>query len=116
MKTKDENQIPKIAHLSNSWIAEQKVRCGKPNCRCARGTLHPAHYLFTRTDGKLLKRYIQKDDVARVREEVKLARAHRKARRERIQFANREFRRLKAQLEMIDAEKRELDRILNGYD
>ena len=42
----------------------QKVRCGKPTCRCARagGELHgPYWYLFTKRDGKTKSKYVGKN-------------------------------------------------------
>ena len=42
----------------------QKVRCGKPTCRCARtgGELHgPYWYLFTKKDGKTRSKYVGKN-------------------------------------------------------
>jgi hypothetical protein len=49
-------------------VCRQWVRCGRPNCRCARGELHgPYHYHFVRANGRLRKRYVQPDEVERVR-------------------------------------------------
>lgn len=45
----------------------QKVKCGKPSCRCARpdGKLHePYWYLFTKKDGKTKSRYMGKSRPA----------------------------------------------------
>ena len=42
----------------------QKVRCGKPTCRCARagGELHgPYWYLYWKKDGKTKSRYVGKE-------------------------------------------------------
>jgi len=47
----------------------QKVKCGKPSCRCARpgGELHgPYWYLFTKKDGKTKSKYVGKNRAARV--------------------------------------------------
>ena len=39
----------------------EKVRCGKPNCRCAAGQLHgPYWYLYQRRGGKLASKYVGK--------------------------------------------------------
>jgi hypothetical protein len=44
------------------------VRCGKSNCKCARGELHgPYFYHFVRVNGTLVKRYIKAKDVAHLR-------------------------------------------------
>ena len=42
----------------------QKVKCGKPSCRCARpgGELHgPYWYLFTKKDGKTRSKFLGKN-------------------------------------------------------
>ncbi len=42
-------------------------KCGKPNCRCARGQLHPA-YVLTRSQGGRDRLYsVPKDQRAQVR-------------------------------------------------
>ena len=45
----------------------QKVKCGKPTCRCARagGELHgPYWYLYWKKDGKTKSRYVGKERPA----------------------------------------------------
>lgn len=65
MRTKQENPLPKIAPGA---ICAQMVRCGKKNCKCARGELHgPYFYHFERVDGVLVKRYVKAKDVAAMR-------------------------------------------------
>lgn len=47
----------------------QRVKCGKPSCRCARpgGELHgPYWYLFTKKDGKTRSKYVGKSRAAEV--------------------------------------------------
>jgi len=49
----------------------QKVKCGKPSCRCARpgGELHgPYWYLFTKKDGKTRSKYVGKNRAAEGRD------------------------------------------------
>jgi hypothetical protein len=49
-------------------VCAQLVRCGRPNCRCAHGDLHgPYWYHFHREGGRLLKRYVRREDVEAVR-------------------------------------------------
>lgn len=44
----------------NGSICEQYVRCGRANCRCARGELHgPYYYRFYRENGQLKKEYLK---------------------------------------------------------
>jgi hypothetical protein len=40
---------------------QERVRCGKPGCKCARGELHgPYTYKYWREAGKLRKAYVPK--------------------------------------------------------
>ena len=48
-------------------VCAQRVRCGKPGCRCARGQRHLAYYRFWREGGRLRKRYVRRADLAAVR-------------------------------------------------
>ena len=64
MKTKSEKTLPKMTdRITNGGVYRQKVRCGKPRCKCARGEPHFAYYFFTRCNGKLLKYHVRKGDV-----------------------------------------------------
>jgi hypothetical protein len=61
MKTKSENLLPKMLP---GTVCAQMVRCGKPNCKCARGELHDAYYYhFTRVGGRLKKRYLKANEI-----------------------------------------------------
>jgi hypothetical protein len=48
-------------------VCAQRVRCGKPRCRCSRGPGHLAYYRFWREGGRLRKCYVRRDDLAAVR-------------------------------------------------
>lgn len=56
--------------VADGAICAQMVRCGKPNCRCARGGLHgPYFYRFTRDPcGRLRKQYVRREEVGEWRE------------------------------------------------
>lgn len=61
--------LPKTmaAAIAFGNLHAQFVRCGKENCRCARGQLHgPYHYLFWREAGQLRKVYVRRGAVAEV--------------------------------------------------
>jgi hypothetical protein len=61
-------------------VCQQWVRCGRPNCRCARGELHgPYAYYFVRMNGRLRKRYVRPAEVDGVRAACE---AHQRQRRE----------------------------------
>jgi len=64
MKTKTAKVLPKTAgEIANGGMYLQRVRCGKPNCKCARGETHSAYYFFTRRNGKLFKLYIRRAEI-----------------------------------------------------
>jgi hypothetical protein len=53
--------LPKTnTQIRNGGLYRQWVRCGKKNCKCARGEKHEAYYFFTREAGKLTKTYVKK--------------------------------------------------------
>jgi len=66
--------LPKIGPgevaVADGAICPQMVKCGKPNCKCARGKLHgPYFYRFTRDQyGRLRKQYVRRSEVGAWRE------------------------------------------------
>lgn len=56
--------------VADGAICAQMVRCGKRNCKCARGELHgPYFYRFTRDKyGRLHKQYVRRSEVEAWRE------------------------------------------------
>jgi hypothetical protein len=47
--------------LDNKTYRQESVRCGKENCKCARGKLHgPYWYSYTRVKDKVSSQYIGK--------------------------------------------------------
>ena len=64
MKTKTAKVLPKTAEdIPNGGLYSQRVRCGKANCKCARGELHTGFYFFTRRNKKLVKIYVRKAEI-----------------------------------------------------
>jgi len=64
MNEKNEFSLPKTDFLKGSLHVETK-RCGKPNCRCARGYLHgPFFYRRWRQGGRQKKAYVRQENVA----------------------------------------------------
>jgi hypothetical protein len=65
VRVKIKNSLPK---MTLGAVCAQLIRCGKPNCKCARGELHgPYFYRFVRAHGALVKRYVKAQNVALVR-------------------------------------------------
>lgn len=63
MKT-DQETSPKMLP---GVVCVQRVRCGKPSCRCATGKKHLAYYRFWREDGKRRKAYVRRGEVEETR-------------------------------------------------
>ena len=79
---KSAGMLPKILRLAGSSgsLQTQRVRCGKANCRCARGESHEGYYyFFSRVGGRQFKVYVRRAGVPAVREVIR-ARAVRRAR------------------------------------
>ena len=89
MKTKTRKMLPKTAsEIQNGGVYLQRVRCGKPTCRCARGETHSAYYFFTRCNGKLVKVYVRKSEIEAFAKLVNLANAERGQRRQSSQSSS----------------------------
>lgn len=94
MEIKNSKTLPKIGA-----VCEQLIRCGKPNCRCARGELHgPYFYMFYRDGGRLKKVYVKREYVDRLREASEARRSNRRL----VQKTTRLLRELKAALKEIE--------------
>ena len=63
------DSLPKILRLARAGgsLQSQRVRCGKPGCKCARGQPHQGFYFFVRTPAGLRKFYVRRGDVPAVR-------------------------------------------------
>lgn len=61
---------PRTVAVADGAICAQMVRCGKRNCKCARGELHgPYFYRFTRDKyDRLHKQYVRRSEVEAWRE------------------------------------------------
>jgi len=66
----------RLAQLASTrWVlrgslSERAGTCGKPNCRCAQGALHPSVYVVQSQGGKLRQICVPQAWQARVREAV----------------------------------------------
>lgn len=89
VKTKPGDLLPKMLP---GTVCAQMVKCGKHNCKCARGELHgPYYYHFSRANGVLVKRYVKAKDVARVRAACDFRRTEGRRRRETVRASARQL-------------------------
>lgn len=103
MKTKTVKTLPKTAEeITNGGIYSQRVRCGKKNCKCARGETHSAFYFFTSRHGKLVKFYVRKADIEAFTELVNRAAFNRKRERLTIKESNKLFRQLRETVQDVN--------------
>jgi hypothetical protein len=81
---KEKKTVEPLPKTLPGAVCAQWVRCGKPNCRCARGRPHgPYFYRFWREGAQLRKRYVRPPELERVRGQC---RARRETRREVIEW------------------------------
>ena len=69
-KAKAEKPFPKIPidGLLNGAVCASYVRCSKPNCKCASGSLHgPYYHRYQWHGGRVIKEYIPLAQVEEVR-------------------------------------------------
>ncbi len=96
MKTKTRKLLPKTTdEITNGGLYLQRVRCGKQNCKCARGEMHPAYYFFTRRNGKLVKFYVRKAQIGAFSELVNLAGIERAERRQSMRSSGELLKQLR---------------------
>jgi lipopolysaccharide export LptBFGC system permease protein LptF len=89
MQKKSEKLLCKIhISLTNGGIYLQRVRCGKSNCKCARGEKHTAYYYFTRVNGKLTRTYVRKSELKELTVLVDDAKLRRQQSRQAMKEAN----------------------------
>lgn len=96
-KKKVADSLPKILRLASGAgsLQAQRVRCGKPNCRCARGALHEGYYyLFVPSPAGLSKFYVRRADVPAVRAAIAARLGRRRAWRSELNEARAVLRRL----------------------
>lgn len=89
MKTKSKNPLPKTLPGA---VCAQMIRCGKSNCKCARGELHgPYFYHFVRVNGALVKRYVKAKDASALRAACVARRKEQKQRSETTKNSQRQL-------------------------
>ncbi len=89
---KTANLQPKMLR---GYVRAERIRCGRSNCKCAKGSLHgPYFYHFTWSGGKRRRRYVKVSDAKAVRAACE---NYKNTRRERIR-ARRQWRELMSSL------------------
>ena len=73
-KTKNANPATKMSDLLNGHIQKRRVRCGKQNCKCAKGEFHTAYYHIWHKGRQRFQRYVKQSQVENVRNACKLNR------------------------------------------
>lgn len=68
LKTKNANPATKMSDLLNGHIQRRRVRCGKKNCKCARGEKHTAFYHVWHCGGFRFQKYVRRSQVENVRQ------------------------------------------------
>ena len=112
MKTKNRKVLPKtIGEIANGGLYLQRVRCGKQNCKCARGETHPAYYFFTRRAGKFVKIYVRRSEFNEFAHLVVQAATKKKERRQTAKVSldllktlRRDLREREAQIKSLKGE------------
>jgi hypothetical protein len=56
-----------MSDLLPGHVQERRVKCGKSNCKCAKGEPHIAYYHVWHEGGKRFQRYIKKSHLEAVR-------------------------------------------------
>lgn len=93
------SRLAQLAHqhrFLRGTLSLRSRRCGKPNCRCARGQLHVSLYVVQSHDGKLRQVCIPKAWEERVREAI---RNHQELQRLVEEISELEWKRLRERKE-----------------
>lgn len=95
MQTKTGEVLGKILR---GTVHRQFKKCGKSNCKCARGELHQTFYHFVRINGKLKARYLKASEVELIQLACAARQREQKDRRRRALVSWHRLRGLRAEL------------------
>jgi hypothetical protein len=99
---KPEGFTRKIEPLRGGLVREM-IRCGRPNCKCAKGSLHgPYYYRAWMVRGKRFKKYVKKSELSAVRAGINERRRKSAEVRQFNQEAKQNWLAFKAQLRQLD--------------
>lgn len=91
----------KISPLSGYLLA-QEIKCGKPNCKCARGFLHgPYFYRVWNVGGSRYKEYVRNSDLPAVMEGINEYRKQQAIARATNEVARSQWRKLREKLDQL---------------
>lgn len=99
------------APLWRGLVHEARRRCGKPNCRCARGDLHVSTLLADRSGARQRNLSLDAETLARFRT---LTEAYRKVRRHRARIVALQREMLEVFDALEEARRREGQRLYAG--
>jgi|SRR5215204_6931286 len=94
---KSAEMLPKILGLAarGGSLQKQRVKCGKVNCKCARGELRDGYsYFFWRLGRRQLKWYVRREDAPAVRAAIAERERRRRAWGAELQQARAFLRRM----------------------
>jgi hypothetical protein len=87
-------------------LVSHRVRCGKPDCRCATGDPHgPYHFLLWREGGVQRRRYVRQSEVEAVLAVIERRKRHDRETRRLVAEALADWRGLKRWLKELDARR-----------
>lgn len=81
-----------------AWVYRTRVRCGRPSCHCAKGSLHPRWVIGYQVGGQAKTRMLQDRQVQQL---LELAARYRQLRHGRARLG-RTFRHLLAVLDQLE--------------
>jgi hypothetical protein len=87
-ETKNGESTSKIEPLEG-YLEAQKVRCGKPNCKCSKGELHGPYYIRRwERRGKKCSKYVKKSELSTVIAGISARKQHREEMKEFVRSIN----------------------------
>jgi hypothetical protein len=101
LKTKSDNLSTKIEPLPGA-LESRMIRCGKANCKCAKGFLHGPYYVRRWRAGRhRSSKYVKKADVTQTKAACLVYRRNRQQLRQLIAESLNDWRQLKQMLKEI---------------
>src|SRR5688500_17564840 len=89
--------------LNTPALVSYRVRCGKPNCRCAKGEGHGPYWYLRWREGSVQRRhYVRQAEVLTVRALIERRRQHDRDERQAANAALADLRRLRQWLKELN--------------